>query len=106
MGFEEIPTKKEEGPLSLEEYYRKARNKAESIMKEIDKDIRVEVDNVIVTPDDKNKDEYRTLALRFKHISNPSLTWTMEIKQSGNYLENEFRNAVIKIYEDRKSEVE
>ena len=80
------------------EMYSRAREKAKEILSKIDPDLRVELTTVTVTPDDKSRSEYNTLALRFSHVSKP-VTWTMEIEPTMDYIETRFEDAVQRIYE-------
>jgi len=82
------------------EMYARARDKAKEILSKIDPDIRVELASVVVTPDDENRPEYKTLALRFSHASKP-VTWTMEIEPTMDYIENRFEGAVRRTYEKK-----
>jgi hypothetical protein len=88
-----------ERPLSEEEWYDTARAKIESFIHNIDPDLEV-----LVTPTtihQKGMEAYDTLSLSFKHKSDFTLRWTMEIQKNFNYIENDLENVVRKIYEER-----
>jgi len=82
------------------EIYARARDKAKEILFKIDADLRVELASVVVTPDDKDRPEYNTLALRFSHATKP-VTWTMEIEPTMDYIETRFEDAVRRVYEQK-----
>ena len=82
------------------EMFARARDKAKEILSKIDPDLRVELASVVVTPDDKDRPEYKTLALRFSHASKP-VTWTMEIEPTVDYIETRFEDAIRRIYEKK-----
>jgi hypothetical protein len=85
----------EGAPASEREWYEKARHKAELVLRTLDPDMRVEVNDVDVIDHRGNRRE--TLALRFSS----ALNWTMEIDLSDDYIENRLPSVITQIYEER-----
>ena len=88
--------------LGIREWYERAKIKAEEIIKEIDDNLRVEVSDVTVTPKGAVGKNYDTVALKFRNIQEPNIRWTMAIEPSDDYLNNRFKKAILRIYQDQK----
>jgi hypothetical protein len=81
-------------------WYIRARERIEQFLPDLDKDLQVDVDTTVVTPNDGGA-EYTIFALTFSHSSNPNLHWTMEIQMNDEYIEHELEQTVTKIYLQR-----
>lgn len=101
---EENPEKVEKYREEKEKWYEKARAKAEQVMQELDPAYTVEVQNSIVSPDDNDKAEYRTVTLAFESPQGPATSWTMEIEPSDDYIQNRLPDVIKKVYEERQTE--
>jgi hypothetical protein len=82
------------------DWYIRARERIEQFLPGLDKDLQVDVDTTLVTPNDGSA-EYTIFALTFSHPSNPNLHWTMEIQMNEEYIEHELKQVVTKIYFQR-----
>lgn len=103
--FEEVPHElSEQDREMLEEnlWHIKAREKAEEFLSRIDPDLEVDIQESIVTPDDKSKGEYQKTTLLFTHKSNPNIRWTMDIRNDDNWINNDLEGVVRKIYQRQK----
>ena len=101
--FEE-PSDKERETIEASRWYIQAKEKAESFLPSIDPNLEVDIEESIVTPDDKSKDKYETLSLIFTHRKRPDFRWTMEIEKSDQYIENKLEEVVRKVYREKVSE--
>jgi hypothetical protein len=99
---EENPEKVEKYRQEKKKWYEKARAKAEEIIKALDPEYEVVVENSIVSPDDNNRAEYRTVTLAFRSPKGPGQSWTMEIEPSEGYIQNRLPGAIKKVYEQRQ----
>jgi hypothetical protein len=86
--------------MRLYDWYVRARERIEQFLPDLDKDLQVDVDTTLVTPNDGSA-EYTIFALTFSHPSNPKLHWTMEIQMNEEYIEHELEQIVTKIYFQR-----
>lgn len=82
-------------------YYDKARAKAEAVLRELDPELQVSVVMVDVKPDSPARAAYDTLALKFFSLSRPDLKWTMEVKESDEYIDGRLAEVVKAIYRDK-----
>jgi hypothetical protein len=82
------------------DWYIRARERIEQFLPDLDKDLQVDVDTTLVTPNDGSA-EYTIFGLTFSHSSNPNLHWTMEIQMNDEYIEHELEQTVTKIYLQR-----
>jgi hypothetical protein len=82
------------------DWYIRARERIEQFLPGLDKDLQVDVDTTLVTPNDGSA-EYTIFALTFSHPSNPNLQWTMEIQMNEEYIEHELEQIVTQIYFQR-----
>jgi hypothetical protein len=89
----------ESAPLSSRDFYDKAKVKVESILPDIDPALRIEIEQVTVTPSSPKR-PYSTLALRFTSSSHPEVTWTMELEETDDYIEHRLEPAIRKIYSE------
>jgi hypothetical protein len=79
------------------DWYIRARDRIDQFLPDLDKDLQVDVDMTLVTPNDVSA-EYTAFTLIFSHPSNPNLHWTMEIQMNEEYIEHELEQIVTKIY--------
>jgi hypothetical protein len=79
------------------DWYTKARERIEQFLPDLDKNLEVDVDTDVITPNDGSA-EYTTAVLTFSHPSNPRLHWSMEIRMDDEYIEHELEEVVKKIY--------
>jgi hypothetical protein len=79
------------------DWYIRARERIEQFLPDLDKDLQVDVDTTLVTPNDGGP-EYTIFVLNFSHPSNPNLHWTMEIQMNEEYIEHELEQVVTNIY--------
>ncbi len=86
--------------MSPYDWYTRAKEQIEEFLPRLDKNLEVEVDKDIVTPNDGGT-EYETSVLVFSHSSNPNLQWTMEIRMDDEYIEHELEQTVTTIYFER-----
>jgi hypothetical protein len=78
----------------------RARERIDQVLPDLDKDLQVDVDTTVVTPNDGSA-EYTIFALTLSHHSNPNLHWTMEIQMNEEHIEHELEQIVTKIYLQR-----
>jgi hypothetical protein len=82
------------------DWYIRARERIDRFLPDLDKDLQVDVDTTLVTPNNGSA-EYPLFALTFSHSSNLNLHWTMEIQMNEEYIEHELEQIVTKIYLQR-----
>jgi hypothetical protein len=92
----------ESGSLSNREWYNQAKQKADSFLRGIDASLVVEVAPVTVTTPSSDE-KYETLCLIFRSRVNPTLTWTMEIEKTRDYIEHNLESAVRRIYREHRA---
>lgn len=79
------------------DWYRRAKDRVERLLPDLDADLEVDIETTVVTPKD-GSDQYTTYALTFFHPSNPNLHWTMEIEMTDDYIEHKLEQIVTNIY--------
>ena len=82
------------------DWYTRAKERIEHFLPRLDKNLEVDVDTDVITPNDGST-EYTTFVLTFSHPSNQNLNWTMEIRMDDEYIEHELEEIVTKIYLER-----
>jgi len=82
------------------DWYTRAKERIEQFLPDLDKDLEVDVDTDVITPNDGST-EYETFVLAFSHSSNQNLHWTMEIRMDDEYIEQELEQTITNIYFER-----
>jgi len=95
---DENPDKVDKYREEQERWYEKARAKAEQVIKGLDPEYVVTVQDSIVSPDDNDRAEYRTSALAFTSPRGPVFSWSMEVGMSEHYIQNDLPDVIKKIY--------
>jgi hypothetical protein len=86
--------------MSPFDWYTRAKERIERFLPSLDKDLEVDVDTDVITPND-GRPEYTTFVLAFSHPSNQKLHWTMEVRMEDEYIEHELEEIVTQIYLER-----
>lgn len=85
--------------------YLNAKAAAESFLSAIDPNLRVEVVDRDVRYDDESAEDSYKWVLEFRDETNPDFRWTMDIRESDDYIRGgDFEAAVRKIYQRKVSE--
>jgi hypothetical protein len=82
-------------------WYIKAREKVGEFLHKIDPHLTVDIQDSVITPTDTTRARYATPTLIFRHISDPNIKWTMEIKQNDTYIDTQLEDAVRHIYKEQ-----
>ena len=82
------------------DWYTRAKERIERFLPGLDKNLEVDVDTDVITPNDGGP-EYTTFVLAFSHPSNPKLHWTMEMRMDEEYIEHQLEEIVTQIYLER-----
>ena len=81
-------------------WYHKAKIRVEQFLPDLDNDLEVDVGETEITPSDGG-DDYKTYALVFSHVSNPNLSWTMEVQAEDDFIDHQLETVVKRIYFER-----
>jgi|GEM_PF-1222275 len=97
---ERIEEEEQEDYEKILEWYKKAKEKADRFIAEIDPDYSVEIVNTDSRSDNGTNVE-NSISLYFNHTKNSKLSWTMSIRMNDDYLNNRFEDVVKNIYNKR-----
>ena len=93
LNLETQPSAEEEYEAKIV-WYKKAKNKVDSFIHEIDPDLSVHVADVDVTYFADPDVQQKVTVLKFEHPTDPNLRWTMEVGEDDEYIDGRLEEIV------------